>query len=390
MKITAVDTRLVNAIHRNWIFVKVTTDQPGLWGWGEATLEWKTRAVVGAIDDLAPMLIGEDPRRIEHLVRKMTRHSFWPMGVIGLSALSGIEQALWDIAGKELDVPVWRLLGGRCRDKVRVYTHLARARIGAQVSPKDVEAYVDGVAATVAMGYGAVKLGLVPYTHYDAPIPEVRHVERLMRRLRETVGDEVDLMFDFHGRCGSISAAVAYIDALAPYRPMFVEEPIQPGDPLAMAKITEKVRVPVATGERLFTPKEFFDLAALKAVNIVQPDLCHCGGFLVGKRIAAIAEVGHMGVAPHNPLGPIGGAVALQFDVATPNFTIQEEASGIVPWYDEVVRHPLALVDGHWQVPTAPGLGVEVDETAAARHPFAQEIIPAAEAVAADGAIVDW
>jgi galactonate dehydratase len=189
MKITAVETRLVNAIHRNWIFVKIVTDQPGLWGWGEATLEWKTRAVVGAIDDLAPMLIGEDPRRIEHLVRKMTRHSFWPLGVIGLSAVSGIEQALWDISGKELGVPVWRLLGGRCRDRVRVYTHFRRARIGAQVDPLDTEAYVEGVLETVAMGYGAVKLGVVPYTHYDAPLPEVRHVEKLVGRIRDAVGE---------------------------------------------------------------------------------------------------------------------------------------------------------------------------------------------------------
>jgi len=390
MKITAIETRLVNAIHRNWIFVKVLTDQPGLHGWGEASLEWKTRAVVGAIEDLAPMLIGEDPRRIEHLVRKMTRHSFWPLGVIGLSAVSGIEQALWDISGKELDVPVWRLLGGQCRDKVRVYTHFRRASIEGQVSPNDVEAYVEGVLETVAMGYDAIKLGVVPYTHYDAPLPEVRHVEKLMARLREAVGDKVDLMFDFHGRCASTSAAVAYIDALTPYRPSFIEEPIQPGDHAAMAKIADKVRVPLATGERLFTTKEFFDLAAAKAVNIVQPDLCHCGGLFMGKKIAAIAEVGHMGVAPHNPLGPICGAVALHFDVATPNFTIQEEASHIVPWYDEVVRHPLVRKDGYWQVPTSPGLGVEVDEAAAAKHPFAQEIISAAEAVGADGAILDW
>ncbi len=390
MKITAIETRLVNAIHRNWIFVKVLTDQPGLHGWGEATLEWKTRAVVGAIDDLAPLLIGQDPRRIEHLVRTMTRHSFWPLGVIGLSAVSGIEQALWDINGKDLGVPVWRLLGGQCRDKVRVYTHYRRARIGAQVSPKDPEAYVAGVVETVEMGYRAVKLGVVPYTHYDAPIPAVKHVERLMGMLREAVGDEVELMFDFHGRCGSVSSAIAYIDALAPHRPFFVEEPIQPGDPVAMAKIADKARVPLATGERLFTPKEFFDLAALKAVSIVQPDLCHCGGLFMGKKIAAIAEVGHMGVAPHNPLGPVCGAVALHFDVATPNFVIQEEATSIVPWYDEVMQHPMVMKDGYWQVPTGPGLGVELNEAAAAKHPFEQEIIPASEAVDGDGAVLDW
>ena len=135
MKITRIETKVVNAIHRNWIFVKVLTDQPGLYGFGEATLEWKTRAVVGAVEDLAPLIEGQDPRRIEHLVRLMQKHSFWPLGVIGLSAVSGIEQALWDIAGKELGVPVWRLLGGQVRDRIKVYAHYRRARIGAQVDP---------------------------------------------------------------------------------------------------------------------------------------------------------------------------------------------------------------------------------------------------------------
>ena len=201
---------------------------------------------------------------------------------------------------------------------------------------------------------------------------------------------EVDVTLDFHGRCGSISAAIAYIDALTPYRPLFVEEPVQPGDHAALRMIADRVRCPLATGERLFTPREFFELAAQRAVSIVQPDLCHCGGLFLGKKIAAIAEVGHMGVAPHNPLGPVCGAVALHFDVATPNFVIQEEASGIVPWYDDVMRHPMVLRDGHWEVPAVPGLGVDLDEREAAKHPFAQEIIPAREAVASDGAIVDW
>jgi galactonate dehydratase len=152
MKITAVETVVVNAVMRNWIFVKVLTDQPGLHGWGEATLEWKTRAVTGAVEDLAPFAIGEDPRRIEHLVRRMSCFSFWPLGAIGLSALSGIEQALWDIKGKALGVPVWELLGGRVRDRVRVYTHLRRGRVDGHVPTTDVSAFCDAVQETVEMG----------------------------------------------------------------------------------------------------------------------------------------------------------------------------------------------------------------------------------------------
>ncbi len=391
MKITGIETHVVNAVQRNWVFVKVLTDQPGLYGWGEATLEWKTRAVVGAVEDIAPMVVGEDPTRIEYLVTKVQRHSFWPLGVVGLSALSAIEQALWDISGKDLGVPVWRLLGGRCRDKVRVYGHYLGGRIeGQKRSTDDIQAYVEGVIETVEMGYDAIKMLIVPYTHYHAPLPQVKQVGRLMEAIRDAVGDEIDIMMEFHGRCGSISAALAYIDVLAPHHPLFVEEPIQPGDHQAMAQITARAGCPIATGERLFTVKDYLDLAALKAVNIIQPDLCHCGGIFTGKKIAGVAEASHMGVAPHNPQGPISGAVSLHFDVSTPNFVIQEEVSGIVPWFDDVVDHPLKREGSYWPIPEKPGLGVDINEKEAARHPFEPEVIPATEAKLADGTIVAW
>lgn len=390
MKITAVETTIVHAVMRNWICVKVLTDQPGLHGWGEATLEWKTRAVTGTIEDLVPFVVGEDPRNIEHLVQKMTRFSFWPLGAIGLSAVSGIEQALWDIKAKDLGVPVWQLLGGKVRDKVRVYTHMRRGRVDGAVGTGDIEAFCDGVEETVAMGYNAIKLGFVPYTGYDASPASVAHVEKLAHAVRERVGDHIDIMTDFHGRPDSLDAAKAYIDVIAPIRPLFVEEPIQPGDTPAMADLARRVSCPLATGERLFTPVEFAEVAATRAVSIVQPDLCHCAGLSGGRKIAAIAEAGHMGVAPHNPMGPIAGAVALHFDVATPNFVIQEEAVGLVPWFDEVFSHPMVLKDGFWEVPEGPGLGIEINEKAAAAHPFAPEEIPATEAVLADGTIANW
>ncbi len=391
MKITAIETVVVNAIHRNWIFVKVVTDQPGLHGWGEATLEWKTRAVTATVEDLKPFLIGEEPARIEHLVRRMTHFSFWPLGAIGLSAVSGIEQALWDIKGKALGVPVWQLLGGRVRDKVRVYTHLRRAKIGAQVGTEDISAFCDAVQETVEMGYEAVKLGFVPYSGYDAPLPAVRHVEKLAAAVRERVGDGIDIMTDFHGRPQSIDAAKAYIDAIAPIRPLFVEEPIQPGNTQAMADLARRVDCPLATGERLFTPREFAEVAETRAVAYIQPDLAHCVGFSGGRRIAAIAEAAGIGVCPHNPMGPVAGAVALQFDVAIPNFVIQEEAVGLVPWFRDICSaYPLNLADGFWHAPEAPGLGIEIDEAAAARYPFEQEIIPAIEAALPDGTVAHW
>ena len=256
MKITGIETVVVNAIHRNWIFVKVLTAQPGLHGWGEATLEWKTRAVKGTIEDLAPFLIGEDPMRIEHLVNVMTRFSFWPLGSIGLTAVSGIEHALWDIKGKSLGVPVWQLLGGRVRDKVRVYTHLRRGSTAFAVPKGDISAYCDAVQETVEMGYDAVKLGFVPYSGYDAPLKAVQYTEKLAAAVRERVGDGVDIMTDFHGRPDSLDAAIAYIKAISPIKPLFCEEVIQPGDAAAMADIARRVDCPQATGERLFTPRE--------------------------------------------------------------------------------------------------------------------------------------
>ncbi|MBL4917878.1 galactonate dehydratase [Szabonella alba] len=390
MKITGISTVVVNAIHRNWIFVKVQTDQPGLHGWGEATLEWKTRAVTGAVEDLAQFVVGEDPRRIEHLFAKMTKFSFWPLGAIGLSAVSAIDQALWDIKAKDLGVPVWQLLGGRVRDHVRVYTHLRRARIGAQVGTGDISAFCDAVQETVEMGYNAVKLGFVPYCAYEAPLRDVLHVEKLAQAVRERVGPDVAIMTDFHGRPANADTAKAFIDVIAPIRPLFIEEPIQPGNAAAMAALARRVDCPLATGERLFTPREFAELAELGAVAHIQPDLSHCGGLTGGRRIAAIAEAGQMGIAPHNPMGPVAGSVALHFDVATPNFVIQEEAVGLVPWFDEIFSHPMRLVDGAWEVPEAPGYGIEIDEKAAACHPFEPEVIPALEAVLPDGTIAHW
>nr|WP_192253333.1 galactonate dehydratase [Mesorhizobium silamurunense] len=390
MRIVAITTRVVNADMRNWVFVRVETDQPGLYGWGEATLEWKTQAVVGAVNDLAPLLIGRDPRDIEQAVRILKKHSFWRLGVIGMSAVSGIELALWDIFGKWLDQPVWRLTGGKVRDRVKVYTHLGLGDMRAVYETLDAEPLVQRASEVVARGYRALKAVFIPYSHYHAPLIEVDKVGRLMEALRKAVGPEVEIMVDFHGRPASASTALAYIDALAPYRPMFIEEPLPPGETRALAQLAAKSRVPIATGERLVDRPEFDDLFRARAVDIVQPDICHCGGLLEAKKIAAMAEAVSVGVAPHNPLGPIAGAAALHFAVSTPNHLIQEEMVGAVPWYFEVVRGPIRMVDGCWQVPDAPGLGVEVDEAVAARHPYKPEVMHTTNAVLADGTIADW
>src|SRR5690606_7732908 len=188
-------------------------------------------------------------------------------------------------------------------------------------------------------------------------------------------GDGVDIMIDFHGRPASVSAALQFIEEIAPYQPMFCEEPVQPGDAQAMRFVTDHAACPIAARERSVGYKEFEPIFRERAVHIIQPDLNHTGGLLEGKRIAHAAEQALMGVAPHNPNGPIAGAAALHFDVSTPNVVIQEEMSGAVSWYDDVVSTPLKRVGNAWQVPDCIGLGVEINEKEAARHPFKQEVI---------------
>lgn len=390
MIIRDITATVVNAQMRNWVFVKVTTDQPGLYGWGEATLEWKTRAVVGAVEDLKPLILGKDPRDIEQIVRIMMKQSFWRLGVIGNTAISGIEQALWDIFGKSVGLPVWRLLGGQVRGHLPVYTHLGLGDMKAVYETFQPAQLVDNALKLLAAGYNAFKVVFIPYTHYTATANGLRHVELLMRSLREAVGDGVELMVDFHGRCASSAAAARYIEVLAPYRPLFVEEPIPPGDVASLRAVTVASPCTIASGERLVALEEFEALFAQRALHIAQPDLCHVGGLTIGRKIAGMAEAAGIGLAPHNPLGPIAGTVALHFGIATPNLVIQEEMVGAVPWYDEVVQTPIKRVGSAWQVPDAPGLGIEVNEAVAARHPFEQEILQTQAALLPDGTVVDW
>lgn len=390
MQITDISVRVVHAELRNWIFVRVETNASGLYGWGEATLEWKTRAVVGAIEDLKPLLIGRDPRDIEQLVRIMRKHSFWRLGAIGMSAVSGIEIALWDIVGKYLNQPVWRLLGGKVRDRVKIYTHLGMGEMHSVYEMTEADAVNERAAAVVERGYKALKVVIIPYTHHSALIPEIDRVARLMEGLRKTVGSAVEIIVDFHGRPASAGAALAYIDALEPGRPMFVEEILPPGETRALAQVAAKSRVPIACGERLVDRIEFDELFRTRAIDIAQPDICHCGGLLETKKIAAMAETASIGIAPHNPLGPIAGVAALHFAVSTPNHVIQEEMVGAVPWYSEVVRGPIKMIDGHWMVPEAPGLGIEVDDDVCAAHPFGPEVQHTSNAVLSDGTVVDW
>ncbi len=389
MKITALKTVVVNAEMRNWVFAKVETDVAGLYGWGEGTLEWKTRSVVGAIEDFIPMVVGEDPLRIEHLYQKMYRQSFWRGGVIGLSAISAIEQALWDIKGKHLGQPVYQLLGGRVRDKVRMYTHLGGGNMKAVYETFDAGPLIDLAHQVVAQGYSAIKVVFVPYSEPLEGVGKVKKFANLFGRLRDAVGDNIDIMVDFHGRT-SPAMAIQYINAIQECSPYFCEEPVPPENVDSLVQVRAATQVPIATGERLVTRHQFRELFEKQACHVIQPDLCHCGGLWEARKIAAMAEVYDMGVAPHNPLGPVANAAALHFALATPNFLIQEDMLTDVPWRWDVVKSNLRTEQGYWLPCETPGLGIEVDEEAARKHPFRQEIMHSLTIRANDGAVLDW
>lgn len=390
MKITAITPVVCHAGMRNWVFVRVETDTPGLVGWGEATLEWKTRGIVGTIEDLAPLMIGQDPRDIEHCFQVLTRHSFWRLGVIGMSAVSGIEIALHDILGKSLGVPVWRLLGGRCRSHLRTYTHLGMGEMQSVYESFDGASLAERGRAVVDAGYDAVKVVNIPYSHYLGSNRAIDAVSESMHSLRQAVGPDVDIMVDFHGRPASVALARDFIKALEPARPLFVEEPLPPEDLAGMVALTATTSATVAGGERLVGRREFAPAIEQRAFHIAQPDICHVGGLAETKKVAAACELAGIGVAPHNPLGPIAGVAALHFGISTPNFVIQEEMSGAVPWYDEVVGWPITRKPGRWDLPEKPGLGIEVNERAIAEHPFEQEVLHTRNAQLPDGTVVDW
>ena len=388
MKITGISTLVVNAQMRNWVFVRVDTEIPGLYGWGEATLEWKTRSVVGCVEDLKPLLLGRDPTRIEFLWQIMYRHSFWRLGVIGTTATSAIEQACWDITGKSLNVPVYKLLGGRVRDKVRMYTHLGMGQMKAVYETTEAEPLIERAEAVLEKGYRALKVVIVPLSPPLAGLAAVNHFAKLMGKLRNAVGDGIDIMIDFHGRT-STGQAIEYIRAVEEFHPFFCEEPVPPENTDALLEVRRSVRVPIATGERLATRWDFRRVCELQACHVLQPDLCHCGGLLEARKIAAMGEMYLMGVAPHNPNGPIANVVALHFDLATANFLIQEDMVGDVPWRFDVVKTALRSEKGHWLPLESPGLGVEVDEAEARKHPFEQEVL---EQVVfhPDGSVAEW
>ena len=392
MKITAVKSIVCHARMRNWIFVKVETDQPGLFGWGEATLEWHTRAVVGALEDLATLVVGEDPTRIEHLWQMMFRQHFWHgSGIVRSTAMSGIDIALWDIAGKILGVPCHELWGGRVRDYIRLYCHLGGGRMEDfyETDVANADRFADLARQAVERGYTAFKSMAVPSTMALEGIAPIRAAATAVERMRSAVGPNIDIMVDCHARPAP-AMGMQFAKALEPYGLYFLEEPCWPENIADLARINAAVSTPIATGERLTHLSQFRDLFAARGCEVAQPDITHCGGLSAARKIGALAEAHRIALAPHNPQGPISTAAAFEFGFAQPDFIICETVSEDVEWRNEVVTdsHPLNK-EGRTVRPAArAGLGVEVNESAVAKHPFEQELLQ--RVFHADGSVGDW
>jgi galactonate dehydratase len=392
MRITAIETRVCNARMRNWIFVKVVTDQPGLWGWGEATLEWHTRGVVGAIEDLASLVVGEDPTRVEHLWQMMYRQHFWHgNGIVRATAIAGIDLALWDIVGKVHGVPCHRLWGGRVRDRIRLYCHLGGGRMEDfyQTRPDDAQRFADLAQAAVADGFSAFKTMAVPET---APLEgnrPVRYAEACVAAMRAAVGPDIDIMVDCHAR-PSPRMGMRFAKALEPFGLYFFEEPCWPETMEDIALIQRAVTTPIATGERLTSIHAFRELFERRAASVIQPDITHCGGLTEARRICAMAEAYRVAVAPHNPQGPVSTAASIELGFATPSYIICETVHNDVPWRSAVVRegYTVDLATRTVGPSDRPGLGIEIDEAEVARHPFEQEILQ--RRFNPDGSVGDW
>ncbi len=339
-----------------WLVVRLHTDT-GLVGLGEATLEGRCRTVAAALEEMGRWLVGRDPRRIEHIWQHLFRGGFYRGGPVLVSALSGIDQALWDILGRDLGAPIHQLLGGAVRDRIRLYGWVDVATTGD---------YVETAAKLAAEHrFTAFKCTV---TEAMRPLESKASLEAAAARfseLRARLGDQVDLGVDLHGRCSpAVSRQLAKL--LEPAHPLFLEEPVLGDDPAALRSLAAATTIPLATGERLYTRWQFQDLIATRAVAVVQPDVAHAGGISELRRIAAQAEAREIAFAPHCPLGPVALAACLHLAAATPNFLCQEH----VTLGETLLARPFVVRDGHVELPAGPGLGIELDEGKVAAQRF--------------------
>ncbi len=354
MKITKLSTY---RLAPRWMFLKIETDE-GVTGWGEPVIEGRARSVETAVHELSTYLIGKDPSRINDIWQAMYRTGFYRGGPILMSAIAGIDQALWDIKGKVLGAPVYQLLGGLVRDRMKMYSWVGGDR------PADV---IAGIRKLQGIGFNTFKLNGCEEMGLIDTSKTVDAAVSVVAQIREEFGNEIEFGLDFHGRVAAPMARVQ-IRELEPYRPLFIEEPVLAEQAEYYPKLAEMTHIPIAAGERMFSRFEFKRVFAAGGLSIVQPDLSHAGGITECVKIAAMAEAYDIGLAPHCPLGPLALASCLHVDFVSRNAVLQEQSMGIhynqgAELLDYVLnKEDFQFHDGYMLPPQKPGLGVEVNE----------------------------
>lgn len=364
MKISNVTPLVLGTSWRNLIFLKVETDE-GVVGYGEATLHNKEEGVLGYLEGAKRRhILGSDPFNIEDLWMRMYRDEFWRGGIISLTVMSGIEIACWDIIGKTVNLPIYKLLGGQCRDKLKAYAN------GWYTVERDPGVFAERVKTVIDKGYKALKLDPFGAGRYELDRKEKMLSIELVEAVRDAVGDDVEIMIEAHGRF-SAQTALEMAKALEPFDPAWFEEPVPPENLEVMKKAAAKIDIPVATGERIFTRYGYRDLLEAQVADVIQPDIIHAGGILEMKKIAAMADANYVTVAPHNSQGPVCTTASVHFDFTITNFKIQEIFDDFQEPYlfDAVVGSP-RVRDGFITPPEGPGLGIELNEDVIKEHPL--------------------
>ena len=363
-------------------FCKITTDN-GLVGWGETTLEGRPKSTASAVDEIAEYLVGKDPLRIEHHWQHVYRSAFYRSGIVRMSALSGIDQALWDIAGKYYGVPVYQLLGGAVRDRIRVYAHWGIGSLTDEGQARSRER----LEYLQTMGYTAFKSGPGGKWRAHEPPSTIDAFVECAYLMREWVGPDVELAFDFHGKMAP-AMAIEICHAIAGMRPMFVEEPVPQENVDALKLVSDHVPFPIATGERLLTRWDFREILEKQAVALIQPDVSHTGGITELKKIANMAEVYYVHIMPHCAIGPVAFSACMQVDAVVPNFLAQEQIDQGLG--EKILCEPWVVADGHIELPTKPGLGFEIDEAALQQQCAYTEELGGEYYYDSDGSVADW
>jgi galactonate dehydratase len=371
MRITRATTYIVGNPWKNWLFVRLDTDEPGLYGLGEGTLNAFAKTVEAAIHELAPRYERMDPFQVETIVQRMTRDIYSEGGQIHMNAVAAIETACWDIIGKSTGRPIYDLLGGRYHESLPAYAN------GWYTGPRTPEAFAERAAEVVAMGYRALKFD--PFgPAWRTMVPAERALSlAIVAAVRQAVGHDIEIMIEGHSRF-NVSEAVWIGERLAEFNPTWFEEPVQHQNIAATVEVARKITVPVATGESFSSIHQFAELLAHGAVHILQPEPGNLGGIWRARQVCAMADAHYAVVAPHQAQGPVCTATCIQIGAATPNLLVQELFDEFnVGWEREIVDPPVRVVDGRIQLPSAPGLGIDLNWPELSKHPYqVQNFLP--------------